>query len=189
MHSCSDKIAPIQCIQSKCKCGRCVCGGMNGCERVCECTCVYMLVHVRTCAYLLLSHTLALYTQPHPPPPPTPLPNPLPPPPHAPTPPQEYMRVHRVPQALRNRVIATLKLKYASRRLVDEAAMMRDVNPTLRTDIQMHVLGELVAKVPIFQACRCVFVFVCRVCLCRVMCVYVCSVGRTQMDQLYHVCI
>lgn len=62
--------------------------------------------------------------------------------------------MHRVPQSLRNRVIATLKLKYASRRLVDEVAMMRDVNPTLRTDIQMHVLAQLVAAVPIFQACR-----------------------------------
>ena len=62
--------------------------------------------------------------------------------------------MHRVPQALRNRVVATLKLKYASRRLVDEVAMMRDVNPTLRTDIQMHVLAELVTTVPVFQACR-----------------------------------
>ena len=52
---------------------------------------------------------------------------------------------------LRTRILRFFENTWRTRKLFDEAAMLRELPPNLRTDIAMHICADLVDKVPLFK--------------------------------------
>mmetsp|Transcript_17536 Transcript_17536/g.59934 ORF Transcript_17536/g.59934 Transcript_17536/m.59934 type:complete len:735 (+) Transcript_17536:445-2649(+) len=66
---------------------------------------------------------------------------------------KQYFSYRRLPKDLRDRVLRYYQNKWHTRKLFDEGSMLSELNKCVRTDIKMHVAGELLEKVPIFKLC------------------------------------
>ena len=66
---------------------------------------------------------------------------------------RDYCFYRRLPRELRRRVMAYINTSHSNKRVLDDLAMLAELGPGLRTDVNMHLCAELVATVPIFIEC------------------------------------
>ena len=67
---------------------------------------------------------------------------------------QDYGKARRLPREHRRKVEMTLAVHWMATRLLPEAALLQDINPTVRTDLQMHNHRALVQQAPLFRLIR-----------------------------------
>jgi CRP-like cAMP-binding protein len=65
---------------------------------------------------------------------------------------ETFMRAHLVPPQLRTKIIDYYKVRYPSRRIWDEEAIIADIeSPFLRKDIVEHLFKDVVTQVPLLR--------------------------------------
>lgn len=67
---------------------------------------------------------------------------------------QDYSRQHSLPATTRAKGLTALELRFHSRRLIDDAVVLRYLHPALRADIVWEAQRALVDASGLLQACR-----------------------------------
>ena len=66
---------------------------------------------------------------------------------------EQYLRSRQVPAHLGTRVHNYYEYLWASRKGLNEGALLKDLPESLRMEIMLHLAGDVLAKVPLFRYC------------------------------------
>ena len=67
---------------------------------------------------------------------------------------KEYFAYLSLPHKIRSRVLSHFERQWFTRKYFEEQQMLNELSPALKHDVMMHITKDLIAKTPLFKACR-----------------------------------